>query len=212
MVDPVTATLIGAAIAGGTTLTATAIQAKESVLKYNSEVLNDLNTMKDEYGDGISTLIAIENATGSDMDLVQNKSWKKSHVWKYPLPSRIGPGQTGVFLHVKPSGLVAPSIGALVYRFKGPDSNDYDTYLGWNTPYSGLNNIHNEVRRSGNWGAPGGGKAYSSLGWYVKNKLSPGDETTMRDEYHGCEVQGSIGQNSSPVCTFLVGYAPEKVN
>jgi hypothetical protein len=206
--DPATATVVGATITAVGSLIQTGLSAKAQVTQLSSTAANDGNSMKSEYGTGVSTLITISNGTGADLVLTDSGSADYSgHVWKYPVPTSIGPGQIGVFLHVKTSGVARGSVGALVYRFTGPNGQTYDAYFGWENPYSGDNSVYVEARESGHWGNPGGrGTQQATLDWMYDNCLEKASSRTSQSSWDGVQAVASIGQDSSPFCNFEVLY------
>lgn len=207
-----TGTIIGAAIeTAGNTILGIAGLAKNQVVELSSASLTDLNKMKSEYGTGVSTLISVENATGAYIDLVDSRLEVSGHLWKYPVPPTLGPGQIGVFLHVRSTDASRGSIGSVVYRIKGPDKKTFDAYLGWNNPYD--HNlfpvaIYCELKPSGHWSGQmgGSGSEQKAMDWMTDNKLWDAKESKSHLVLDRCELSGSIGNYTSPVCQFHLGY------
>lgn len=190
--------IIGALISAGATLASTAITAAAAVGSHSEEAVSAVQKMKNEYGTGASSKIEIANATGSDITLVAQHDFH-GHIWEYPIPPRIGAGQTGVFLHVKTAGAAVGSCGAFVFRMKTPEGNDIDVQCGFETPYSGPNKIHVEIAHTlGIW--------HDGCNWEpTKNHIYNG-KLNGRAEGHGSLILGSTGDGTTGLYLFNLGY------
>lgn len=109
-------------------------------LKYAKGIWEDVavpavKKLKETYGDGISTLGLIYNATGFPITKVLNHNWEGSLFGSHP-PQTIQNGEWGVFLHVhgSDSGKDSGSVGAVVYHGQNGSGVDYDWLLAWNNP------------------------------------------------------------------------------
>lgn len=111
-----------------------AIFADQQIPLLSSEVFNDLNAMKKEFGLGVCTLVSIANMTGADMRAVRQQDFE-GHTWKYPPPPSIGPGQVGVFLHGKTKLSAGGSKAAVVYTAKLPNGKDMYVLLAFDSPF-----------------------------------------------------------------------------
>ena len=93
-----------------------------------------VDKMKTDYGDGISTKILVENATGQDLIKVTDTQYS-SGKWQV-LPAHIfGNKKWMACLHVHISGTATGSTGSMTFE----DNPDF--ICGWDTPFSGENLI-----------------------------------------------------------------------
>lgn len=99
-----------------------------------------VENLKERYGDGVSTLCMVYNATGDPLKFVGNHDWS-GHIGESPFPTEIANGQWGAYLHVKTSGAARGSVAAAVYRGKNNAGSDCDWMLAWSTPWSGSNRV-----------------------------------------------------------------------
>ncbi|KAH7534003.1 hypothetical protein FEM48_Zijuj04G0191600 [Ziziphus jujuba var. spinosa] len=100
---------------------------------------NFVKNLKQRYGNGISALCMIFNATGGTLTYSGNKDWH-GHVYESPYPAKIQNGQWGAFLHVHPSWF-AGSEAAVIYRGYNNDGTLCDWMLSWGIPYIGDNHV-----------------------------------------------------------------------
>jgi len=115
--------------------------AMEQISQTDEEALMMANSLKANFGNGISTLLRIYNATGETL------SWKRDYSWYGRFYSEADPliqnGQWSVLLHVRRTGflwLTAGSSGGLVYETesKFPFNKSQapaQVFMGWSTPY-----------------------------------------------------------------------------
>jgi hypothetical protein len=201
-VGPVAATIIGAVITFVGTLIQTAVQAGTETTTDEGPAAGSVDAMKAQYGDGIATLITIENATGGPMTLVTSYDYH-GHISSFPIPPSIGCGQTGCFLHVHSTASAVGSEGAVVYRFTDTDSVQKDLFYGWCTPFSSTApTVYTEVREAGHWPAVGS--------WsFMQNQIENGGSTSRDDNGSALSI-ASIGNDSSPHCIFHATYDQAK--
>jgi hypothetical protein len=114
MVDPGTATIIGSVITGAISIFSTIMGAREQVVEFSDNALNNVQRMKGEYGTGLTTLCNIKNASASYLRQVDTFDFS-GHIGKYPIPLQFGPGQTIAFLHTKTAGAARGSVACVVY-------------------------------------------------------------------------------------------------
>ncbi|KDQ07797.1 hypothetical protein BOTBODRAFT_192159 [Botryobasidium botryosum FD-172 SS1] len=93
---------------------------------YENDAIERLKKLKEDYGNGVSTLVRVYNASGDRITLQDEHSWRGSF-YGGPPESFIENGQWGVFLHVKPTGAAVGSAGAVVYRTAGSADIFWDT-------------------------------------------------------------------------------------
>ena len=147
------------------------------------------NSYKDEYGNGVSTLVMLYNATGAPLAL-RSSNDSSGHIGKYPYDTTIENGQWSVFLHVHTSGSAAGSIAAVGYNVE--DGNTLPVALAaWNSPYSGSPTAFGDC-----WASD----TYRDSSWdYVFRCADGGGSSGTSGVHNGYFVPYSIGQNSSPV-------------
>jgi hypothetical protein len=109
----------------------------------NTKAAAYVEKVKENYGDGASTLCLVYNATGDTISYVTDHDWY-GFIGRTPYPTEIGNGQWGAFQHNH--GTLSGSEGAVVYRGKNADGNDRDILLAWSTPLSYL--FKNKVKNN----------------------------------------------------------------
>ncbi|RRT76261.1 hypothetical protein B296_00005554 [Ensete ventricosum] len=122
----------------------------ESALKY-------VRDMKEKWGNGVSTLCLLYNATGEPLTLHTTHDWY-GHIYdQSPYPMQLGNGQWGAFFHVKRSATPDGSNAAAVYRGKNDVGEDTDSLLFWDNPWNKAS-YSNKINQAGyydniDWGA-----------------------------------------------------------
>lgn len=126
-----------------------AIRSWEAImnLKLQEDAFVNANSLKDRYGHGISTRICIFNATGQTLKILHAKSWK-GRFFDNGYDTTIGSGQGSSILHVKPDSEANGSVGCLVYQMENISA---DVFIGWDTPYSGMNRFLIEIKNRDQW-------------------------------------------------------------
>lgn len=97
----------------------------------NIDALKQAQSLKDIFGNGISALCLVYNATGGRLDLVEEKNWFGSTYRQNP-PSYFENGQWIAFLHVRPNVFRGCS-GARVFR-STTASGVQDIMVSWSIP------------------------------------------------------------------------------
>lgn len=94
-----------------------------------------VDSLKQKWGTGVSTLCLFYNATGDPITFICDHNWH-GHIGPDPYPLKIANGQWGGFLHVKTSGVATGSSAAVVYR--GQNNNDIhcDWMAAWSNPWN----------------------------------------------------------------------------
>ena len=156
-----------------------------------------LNSYKQEYGEGVCTLVMIYNATGAPLGFRSNAD-SSGHIGKYPFDSTIENGQWSVFLHVHTSGTAGGSIGALGYDIQDGGMQPV-AVIGWNNPLNGSSTALGDC-----WSSVG----YTDTPWDTVFNLTenggasgPGNATGTK---YGYAAPYSIGQTSSPILQVVV--------
>lgn len=179
-------------VSGEVTLSAISAYTLEQQTKYSGDALKTVNGMKEEYGDAISALVRIYNASGETLSLNKSYDWH-GHIWKYPMDQTIQNGQWSVFLHVHTSGGFAGASGAAIYR---ASQAKRDIFLGWESPYIGLNSVYVKSQEFDNWP--------DKDSWADMYEKIEKAEAYSADTSEVFNINGIAGQNSSPVVDFII--------
>ncbi|KAH7529454.1 23 kDa jasmonate-induced protein [Ziziphus jujuba] len=149
-----------------------------------SKAIEFVKELKREYGDGVSTLCLIDNATGDAITCVGDHDWR-GHLEKVPYPPRIGNGQWAAFLHVKNAAEARGSEGAIVYRGQNESGIKCDFMQCWYNPWDLRANraAYSEVREENHFKEP-------TFWDIVYNKLTRSPLNHI-DIYNGCK--SSVG-------------------
>lgn len=155
---------------------------------------------KSRYGDGISVLVSVYNASGEPLVLHGMKLWY-GHTDQYTPPSRIENGQWGTVLYVHPAGEMLGTNGALVYNIGGRSSRIDYLVAGWEVPYTNLfgNSNRTWCRVEDN------DTEYSVTGWDTHQSRIHDDGLLKKTrESNACNTTCSIGSGSSPALEVIV--------
>ena len=99
-----------------------------------------VRNLKAQYGNGVSALCLVYNATGNSLTFVESKDWY-GEIWNSPFPQRIQNGQWGAFLHTKKPVVATGSMAAAVYRGSdGISGNNCDYMMSWMHPWGPITN------------------------------------------------------------------------
>jgi len=156
---------------------------------YESEAIKRLDELKGNYGNGVSTLVRIYNASGDRITLKDDYSWRGSF-YSQSAENPIENGQWGVFLHVKPGGAAVGSCGAVIYRTVG----NADIFIGWQNPWNTSYDptCYGEARQRDNWWDRGS-KSYML---YLLDDKS-GNKFNDSGAGSGYKVSGNIGGSTT---------------
>lgn len=166
-------------------------EAMENIGSYRQETVKWLNGEKEEYGNGVSTLVMIYNATGATLSLY-GAGDESGHIWKYDYDQRIETGQWSSFIHVKSSGAMAGSAATVGYNLDHYSNGREPLVLsvGWDTPWSGTNTGYSSHWAKSKW---------LSTSWDTINKYADnGKERDTRD-FGVLRSHFSTTQVSSPI-------------
>ena len=95
---------------------------------------NYVDEEKRKYGNGVSTLGLIYNATGDSIAIITSHDWfGRIHA---PYPTIIQNGQWGGFLHTKRPVVASGSMAAVVYRGRTEANQNCDIMLSWDNPWN----------------------------------------------------------------------------
>ncbi|XP_058764397.1 23 kDa jasmonate-induced protein-like [Vicia villosa] len=172
-------------------------RAREAVRLIHSEdknlnALNHALTLKFNYGDGVSTLCLLYNATGDTLEIVdgQKQDWHGS-VEKEEPPRSFDNGQWVAFLHTHPTSEAYGCEAARVYRGKNIKGDVRDFMVAWSTPWGSIQNAaYTEVRE----------RDHFPPHWdYIKvQKLEKAGKITKDETDEYCASTVSIGGITSP--------------
>jgi len=162
---------------------------------YQKDASDLVNAYKEEYGNGISTLIMIYNATGTTLTLRGSHDYS-GHIYKYPYDTTIENGEWSCVLHVHTSGWANGSIGEVGYNIGDGDHVPVG-WCGWNNPFNSSDTAVADVYQEA---------TYHDASWEtILTKMeSGGTNGTGGDNGNGYPVKYSIGEDSSP--QFIVSF------
>ncbi|KAF3447801.1 hypothetical protein FNV43_RR08506 [Rhamnella rubrinervis] len=118
-----------------------------------ADALTFVKNLKSTYGNGVTTLCLIYNATGGTLKHVCDKNWF-GHIGDALCPYKIENGQWGAFLHVHDTGAATGSIAATVYRGKNANGTVCEWMLSWYNPWGkwwDRNRVYTEIREKGHF-------------------------------------------------------------
>lgn len=190
------ATVVGAIITAAGSVIGAAMTARDEQSTYADAALEQACIMKREWGNGVSTMINIYNATGSPA-LLEEQASHHGHVGRYPFEPRFGNGLWAVCLHVKAQGAALGSEGAVVYRVKNAHGEAVDVFIGWSNPYMGDNKVLVQCRGANHWWAIGS-KSHME-------HLTSRSALHSSNTYNGICAIASIGQDSTAVLRVYLG-------
>jgi len=155
-----------------------------------TEAIKHVNGMKEEYGNGASTLLVIANQTGETLNHLADRSWS-GDINKYPYDPVIKNGQISVVLHTK-TAMFRGSVGSIIYR---SDPSQDEFVLGFWTPYIGTNKSYINAGKLDEWNK----KSWSD----IYDKLDDSGMITMQ-QVLSYQVSSTTGGYTSPVCIFTM--------
>lgn len=173
---------------------------QEQQQKYDFDALQKINSIKEEYGNGVSSLIRIYNASGRSLRFQQQGPNWSGHMWKYPFDETIMNGQWSVVLHVHTSGAARGSVSCFVYNV---ESEGDDVFNGWSTPWDRnlyTNCVYTEVRGKDHW-------PYAGSWDHMYELVSDGGErSTSTWNGQSAKIKSTIttGNASSPVINIII--------
>lgn len=148
------------------------------------------NFMKDDYGEGASTLVTIFNASGETLTFHDSQDWSGG-LGKYPIDGKVDNGEYTVFLHTK-TRLLQGSVSCVVFR--GESGEDF--LLAWENPYWGQNSIYADVQPNDYWP--------QQQSWdTVASKLDRAGRTSTVDN-GTYTIFSNIGTDTSPIASFII--------
>ncbi|RAL55021.1 hypothetical protein DM860_013717 [Cuscuta australis] len=159
----------------------------------HKQVKQYVNKLKSAYGDGISVLATIYNATGENIYFFASKDWYGKLYTDSSYPKILQNGQWGGFLHCKNDAAPSGTEAAVVFRAKANDSSGgrADVVIAWDDP----------------WAPGSSNKAYTEIGENDKYN-SAWDEVRSKLASSGASQSGfgfglystvTIPQESSPI-------------
>lgn len=153
---------------------------------FEEAAIERVNGMKEEYGNGVSTLIMFYNATGSTLkfDSLEDIS---GHLFKYQPDRTVYNGQWSCFLHTKTAGAATGSFGKLEYWLQGGVKRK-TTWLAinWETPWSGKNKATASIMDS----------SYLKLGSSIVEIINNMRRMQAESPF---ATRVDVSQNSSPI-------------
>ncbi|CAO2823545.1 unnamed protein product [Amaranthus hypochondriacus] len=171
----------------------------------NISALQHVLNLKANYGNGVSTLCLVYNATGDTLQFAYNKEWY-GYIYKEQPPTTFENGQWIAFLHAHPTAQSVGSEAAWVYRGENIKGEVRDYMIAWNTPWSTTqNSAYTEVR----------GKDHFKQYWsYIQGSLlEKAEKITVDDSDKLCTSYASIGGLTSPefIAILKHNFTPEPI-
>ncbi|GLT40919.1 hypothetical protein SLA2020_150160 [Shorea laevis] len=161
--------------------------------------------LKKQWGNGVSPLCLVYNATGDTVKFVSSHDWS-GQLGPAPYPSEIANGQWGAFLHVKRDKIPEGSNAAVVYRGKNEIGRECDWMVAWDNPLnkvSSVNKVYTEIR--------GVNHFHDKWGYIIDNILKKMSKTVLyhQDTSNGCRSTCSIGDYTSSIFEAVLTLAPD---
>ncbi|GLT95608.1 hypothetical protein SLE2022_132810 [Rubroshorea leprosula] len=161
--------------------------------------------LKKQWGNGVSTLCLVYNATADTVKFVSSHDWS-GQLGPAPYPSEIANGQWGAFLHVKRDKIPEGSNAAVVYRGKNEIGSECDWMVAWDNPLnkvSSVNKVYTEIR--------GVNHFHDKWGYISDNILKKMSKTVLyhQDTSNGCRSTCSIGDYTSSIFEAVLTLAPD---
>ncbi|CAH1430130.1 unnamed protein product [Lactuca virosa] len=101
--------------------------------KYDN-ALRFVKDLKAQWGNGITCLCMLYNATGETLTYAASRNWF-GDIGPSPYPTFILNGQWGAYLHTKTPRVPSGSQAAVVYRGKYSDNASCDRMITWSIPW-----------------------------------------------------------------------------
>ncbi|GKV29041.1 hypothetical protein SLEP1_g38014 [Rubroshorea leprosula] len=157
-----------------------------------------------KWGNGVSTLCLVYNATGDSIKFVTSHDWW-GNLGPAPYPLEIANGQWGAFLHVKRVITLDGSNAAVVYRGKNETGHECDWMVAWDYPWNKIsygNKVYTEIREVN----------YFNDKWdTIEDTLKKMDKTVLYKENtrNGFKSTVTIGDYTSPILEAVLTLAPD---
>lgn len=162
----------------------------------NLHALNYAWELKRSYGNGVSTLVLVYNATGASVTLEQRQDWL-GYVYSREPPRDVHNGQWIAFLHVHPTAQALGSQAARVFRGQDVNGRTRDFLVAWSIPWndvptSAYTEIGNANQFTNRWGN-------------VRTSLSNAKRIT-RAKDQNCASTVSIGAYTTSECIAVLQH------
>ncbi|KAF5795555.1 putative protein kinase RLK-Pelle-LRR-I-1 family [Helianthus annuus] len=159
--------------------------------KYDN-ALRFVKDLKKQWGNGISTLCLLYNATGETLTYATSRNWF-GDIGPSPYPTIILNGQWGAYLHTKTPKIPSGSAAAVVYRGKYTDNAFCDRMITWSIPWQRFtqdNAAYCEINEVGHFD----GAAWDAI--YNKTPYA-GRESSAN--WKDCYTRVSVESDTSPI-------------
>lgn len=155
---------------------------------------------KARYGNGVSVLITIYNATGETLVYHGEKRWS-GQAEQYNAPSHIENGQWGTVLMVHPVGEAVGVNGAIVYNIGGRSSRIDYLVAGWEVPYTDMFGARNST-----WcRVEDNDSEYSKISWDTyQARINDGSLLRSTWKSYAYDTTCDLGNGSSPSLEVVV--------
>ncbi|KAI3778234.1 hypothetical protein L2E82_07373 [Cichorium intybus] len=159
--------------------------------KYDN-ALRFVKDLKAQWGNGITTLCLLYNATGETLTYATSRNWF-GDIGPSPYPTIILNGQWGAYLHTKTPRVPSGSQAAVVYRGKYSDNASCDRMITWCIPWQRFtqdNAAYCEINEVGHFD----GAVWDTI--YNKTPLAGRESSyTWKD----CYTRVTVESDTSPI-------------
>ncbi|TDL14256.1 hypothetical protein BD410DRAFT_809876 [Rickenella mellea] len=161
---------------------------------YQHEATKRLDELKADFGNGITCMIRVYNASGDRIKVHFTRSWKGGF-YKGSPEEIIENGRWSAFVHVKRSILAAGCTGAVVYR----TAADTDVMVSWQCPWAigSKPTCYAESRAKDHWFNTVSDEFAESVLYGLAGNRNTHTEA-------GYEVAISIGESASSYCDAII--------
>ncbi|XP_021853280.1 23 kDa jasmonate-induced protein-like [Spinacia oleracea] len=157
----------------------------------NGKARKYVEGVKVDYGNGVTTLCMVYNATGETLYYSTSRDWY-GFIGRTPYPFEIGNGQWASFLHVKKTSASSGSEAALVFRGMNRNGQSRDFLVAWSSPWSAFytNKAYSDVGVVGSFNG-----SWSTVYNNLQNKGGYTQETNK----DGVNIEVSTATGTSPL-------------
>nr|XP_043613809.1 23 kDa jasmonate-induced protein-like [Erigeron canadensis] len=160
--------------------------------------------LKAQWGNGITALCLLYNATGETLTYTTSRNWF-GDIGPSPYPAVILNGQWGAYLHTKTPKVPSGSVAAVVYRGKYSDNAFCDYMITWSIPWQRFtqdNAAYCEINQVGHFD----GAVWEAI--YRKTPLA-GRESSA--EWKDCYTRVKIESDTSPIFKAILTHVNVEV-
>ncbi|KAD6795799.1 hypothetical protein E3N88_06695 [Mikania micrantha] len=168
--------------------------------KYDN-ALRFVRDLKAQWGNGISTLCLLYNATGETLTYAASRNWF-GDIGPSPYPTVILNGQWGAYLHTKIPKMPSGSVAAVVYRGKYTENAFCDRMITWSIPWQRFtqdNAGYCEINAVGHF--------ESAAVWDEIYKRTPYAGRESSAKWKDCYTRVTVESDTSPIYKAVFTHA-----